>query len=354
MKLHLIAITLALAGLESIPLHAQAPEPELRWGEFGHFSNWRRYGYEIKSAYPFIGRLPDLRDFPKILTAALDPKLTKEDREIALSQLRTLSRCDFVNHSKAFEVDYRDAVAKWEQWWNAYGKGLAETLPKTGKRNEAAWKQVAPTPYLECPKYPISIPKVWSSTITFRSGDYGGFTEEVIQFQVDETTCTLKRRYGTGWPGKAAITHEVWAKFTREEADHFLASHIYAIDNPWFYADDESVEESGEKDELKFGFIRGRPKAWTAYHPGYDWSGILDTRGSIVINHDPVHWDTIGIKAARDPFLDHPAFGPVFRLVRDLFPDPSWDPNLSRWTKVATPAGAAKSDGTDASGSPDK
>jgi hypothetical protein len=309
----------------------------LRWGEFGCYSNWKRYPYAIKSESQFIGRLPDLRELPKLLESALDPKMDQSDRAIIISQIRTLSRCNFektLNGGDDVEAEYRVAVAKWKNWWDAYGSKLPEALAKSGQRYEKAWKQVAPTPYLETPAYPILIPKSWTSTISFRSGDYGGVTEEVIEFRVTDDTCSLRRRYRTGWMGKEPWTHEVWQEFSHKEADHFLASLIYLIDNPWFFSRDELSETEGGDKQAKIGHIRGRPEAWTDYYPGYEWTGILDADQRVIINHDPWNWDTIDHDLGPKTSLDGGAFGIVFRLVRDLFPDPSWDSDSSRWKRV--------------------
>ena len=317
---------------------ACAQEQELRWGEFGCYSNWKRYPYEIESNYEFIGRLPDLREFPKLLEAAADPKMKQSEREIISSQLRTLSRCDFhksLNADEDVDAEHRSAVAKWKDWWDAYGSKLPGALAEKGQRYEKAWIQVAPTPYLRIPSYPILIPKAWSSTISFRSGDYGGVTEEVIEFHVTEDACSLRRRYRTGWMDpEPAWTHEEWREFSRKEADHFLASLIYLIDNPWFYSRDKISESEDGDARSKIGHIRGRPKAWTDYHPGYEWTGILDADQRVIINHDPWNWDSIDHELGPKTSLDGGAFGIVFRLVRDLFPDPSWDSDSSRWKRV--------------------
>jgi hypothetical protein len=114
-----------------------------------------------------------------------------------------------------------------------------------------------------------------------------------------------------------------------------MASLIYAIDNPWFFGDDEFSEES-EKEERKVGHIRGRPEAWTTYYPFCKWSGIFDEDQKIIINHDPWNWDTIDHELGKQTSLDGGTFGLVFRIVRDLFPDPSWIPSRSRWKKVDT------------------
>jgi len=252
--------------------------------------------------------------------------------------MRTLSRCDFGgsirNQGDDVEAEHRGAVAKWKIWWDGYGSKLPGALAESGQRYENAWKQVAPSPYLEIPSYPILIPTSWSSTISFRSGDYSGVTEEIIEFRVSEDICSLRRRYRTGWMGKGDWTHEIWQDFTRDEAANFMASLIYLIDNPWFFSRDELSEAQDGEDQSKIGHIRGRPEAWTDYYPGYDWTGILDANQKVIINHDPWNWDTIDHDLGPKTSLDGGAFGIVFRLVRDMFPDPSWDDESSRWRRA--------------------
>ncbi|GAA5496426.1 hypothetical protein Rhal01_02609 [Rubritalea halochordaticola] len=307
---------------------------ELQWGEFGCYSNWERIPYKTKSEYEFIGRLPDLREFPKLLEVALDPKLSNRDISVLTSQLRTLSRCDFeTSLNPGSNAEYQASIAKWKAWWDAYGSKMPEALAQRGQSYEKAWQQVAPSPHLEVPNYPILIPKSWSSTLSFRSGDYGGITEEVIEFRVSEDACSLRRRYRTGWMGKQDWTHEVWQDFTREEADHFLACLTYLIDNPWFFSRDELSEKADGKDQAGISHIKGRPKAWTDYYPNCEWTGILDSNQNVLINHDPWHWDSMDHDLGPKTSLDEP-FGIVFRLVRDVFPDPSWDPDSSRWKRT--------------------
>jgi hypothetical protein len=334
-KMKITLFTFLLSTLIGSMAHAQSQE--LRWGEFGYYCNWDRKPYEIDSNYEFIGRLPDLRDFPKLLDAVRDPKINQTERAVIVSQLRTLSRCDFerpLNRNADAEFEHSAAVAKWKDWWNNYGRMLSEALTEKGRRYENAWIQVAPTPYLEIPTYPILIPKSWSTTISFRSGDYGGITEEVIEFSVTEDSCSLMRRFRTGGTDKNSWTREVWRDFSRKEADHFFASLVYLIDNPWFFASDElSASEDGEEPS-KIGQIRGRPKAWTDYYPSCEWTGILDADKRIVINHDPRNWDSIDHALGPKTSLDGGGLGIVFRLVRDLFPDPSWDAESSRWKRM--------------------
>ncbi|PQO26243.1 hypothetical protein [Blastopirellula marina] len=315
---------------------------ELRWGEYGDFSLWDRPLSYAKSDYEFAGRLPDLREFPKLLAAAADPKWEPYQREMIYSQMCALSRCDFAGQIVITlpgepQPPIKTPLEKWQAWWDNYGKNLAATLEQDGRRYEAAWKEIAPTPYLECPKYPLAIPQTWSTTISFRSGDYFGVTEEVIEFEVSDARCVLRRRYKTGGILEHPWTHEVWEDFTREEATQFLAALLYAIDNPWFYRGDEIGDDRGH--------IRGRPAAWSTYYPGYEWTGILDADKRVIINHDPWHWHTVYYPRNDDLFrstsLDY-VFGVLFRVVRDKFPDPSWIPERSRWKKIdPTPRFAA-------------
>ena len=116
-----------------------------------------------------------------------------------------------------------------------------------------------------------------------------------------------------------------------------LAVLIYAIDNPWFFGDDKLCEVSEKPDGTKRESIRGRPEAWTAYYPRYEWTGILDAEKRVLINHDPWSGDTIDFQMGGKTDLDEGPFGIVFRIIRDLFPDPSWNPDLSRWKRGGPP-----------------
>ncbi len=112
-----IIFTLALIALAVLGVDARAQKVELRWGEFGCYSIWNRYPYAIKSEFEFVGRLPDLREFPKLLTAALEPKMNNSDRALIFSQMRALSRCEFdkllLDEGDDFEAEHRKAVSRW-------------------------------------------------------------------------------------------------------------------------------------------------------------------------------------------------------------------------------------------------
>jgi len=328
--------TALLIGLPWCDAHAQ--KPELRWGEFGYYSNWDRYSYAIKSSYEFIGKLPDLRDFPRLLEMSLAPT-HQNDRAVIISQMRALSRCDFEKRSLDQgddpEAEYRTAVTKWKDWWNTYGSKLAESLSNDGRRYENAWKAVAPAG-LECPEYPLSIPAAWSSTLSFHSGDYQSRVEEIIDFQISVDRCELRRRYRTGWLEQSKWIHETWEGFSRDEADHFLAALLYAIDNPWFFSADK-LENIGSNGKIIEGSIRGRPKPWSTYYPSCQWTGILDQEGHVIINCDPWCWHSVDPNLGKETRLDGGAFGVVFRVVRNFFPDPSWIPSKSHWKKVDPP-----------------
>lgn len=315
---------------------ARADDVELRWGEFGYYSTWQRHAYEIESDFQFVSRLPSLDEFPLLLEAAESPGLDGGDREVALSQLRTLSRCDFVpGHRSELtgRAKYLDAIEGWKRWWSSVGTKQVEDLRTRGKRYPSAWREIAPSHHLACPDYPIVLPSRWTSTLKFQSGDYDGYTEEIIEFRVADDDCGLVRRYATGFPHEAEWTHEAWEGFSREEADRFIAVLHYAIDHPWFFGDDPEAEPDVGKEGGESRHIRGRPKAWTDYYASDEWTGIQAEDGSVVFNHDPAHWYSLNYEMAGVTELDG-ALGVVFRVVRDLFPDPSWGGEVSRWVRV--------------------
>jgi hypothetical protein len=305
----------------------------LRWGENGSLSRWDQYYADrTNTVYPYCNQLPALEQFPKLLEYL---KLTSYEREIVVSQLRTLSRCDFVDFMKQ---DYDAAYLKWRAWWDYYGSKLAESLKKEGRTYPEAWNAIAQSSGLKCPAYPLALPTSWSFQLSFRSGDYGGVVEEEISMSVSPTTATLKRRYhrptdasGSNWFHPQWIT-EKWEGLTVEESQSFLASVIYAIDNPWVYSDDEIQID---------GHIKGRPKQWTDYYPSVKWTGILDSEGRVLINDDVWDYhttDSSGLMTGKYKFpgLDGD-IGVIFRVVRDQFPDPIWDKKRSRWITLPSP-----------------
>jgi len=292
----------------------------LRWGENQSLFRWTRYSYEIRSAYPFWQRLPVLEEFPRLLKYS---ELRQTDLDILVSQLQTLSRCDFVGYPNR---DYQAAFQKWQDWWDYHGAQLADRLRTEGQSYPEAWQAIAGPSGIPCPGYPIVLPSAWSFQLSFRSGDYGAVVEEVIDMRVSPMSTSLTRRYhrATGTPWQS----EEWEGLTVQEAHSALASLIYAIDNPWVYADDTLADN---RTGLIKG-IKGRPKEWSNYYPSVSWSGVMDTDGRVLINDDVWSWHATDRRERRSS-LDYP-IGVVFRVIRDRFPDPSWKATRSKWKAV--------------------
>ncbi|WP_146393649.1 hypothetical protein [Planctomycetes bacterium CA13] len=254
-----------------------------------------------------------------------------------VSKLRTISRCDFSGTptAESFDADYQTSIAKWQDWWQRYGKRLADELPDCGKRYPDSWNTIAGPQHAACPEYQIRIPDVWTTRVSFRSGDYTTVTEEVIEFTVRKDGCELRRRFRSGWFADKSWIHEEWKNFSLDEAKRFLSTVIYAIDNPWLFADDELTAPNPTK-KYQFPIIRGRPMEWGTYYAHVDWSGILGTDGKVIINDDPHTWHNEEDNSFDATSLDG-SIGVVFRVVRDLFPDSSFRPAMSRWVRVDLP-----------------
>src|ERR1700722_2372726 len=225
----------------------------LRWGENGAMSRWPHYSYSIKTAEPFGNRLPTLDDFPKLLDYSKRRfyDLSYDDCALLVSQLHTLSRCDFVDFQKR---DYEGGFRKWQDWWKYYGSQLSDRLKKEGRTFPAGWQAVAGASGLPCPAYPLVLPSSWSFQLSFESGDYGFIVKEEVSMTVSPKTAILSRRYRPG--RNAKWVSEDWEGLTFEQAQSFLACLIYAIDNPWLYCDDKlaAPRERGGHDHIK-----GRP-----------------------------------------------------------------------------------------------
>ena len=137
---------------------------------------------------------------------------------------------------------------------------------------------------------------------------------------VTTDTATLRRKYHrtTNAPWEA----EDWKGLTIEESRLFLASLIYAIDNPWLYVDDSIAEQPGGNAPSLIGHIKGRPKDWSDYYPGVEWTGIMDPEGHVIINDDVWSWHTSDYAKHKTSLADNSCIGVVFRVIRDRFPDP--------------------------------
>lgn len=306
-------------------------EPEdgaskLTWGEFGFYSKWERLPYEVDTEYPYTDALPGLERFGELLELAEADKVNERTgREILLSQLATLSRCQFDIYpaNKAESPHYENTIIKYREWWERYGKGLARDLLKKGKRYPAEWRTLMLSPSLECPNYPLLLPEEWSMTVSFRSGDYGGIVTEDMSFKVSPEKCSLVRVFTThtGAPKQ----REEWKGFTYAEAQGFLAALIYLIDNPWLVEEGESVVEiKGQPSH-----VMGRPEEWSVYYPSVDWTGVLDKEGKVIIDGAVDHWDTVNHEAA--PLTSYQGLGIPFDLANKRFPTKDYDPERARW-----------------------
>lgn len=333
MKTHYFAITILTLTTSTI-LHVQ---DSTKWGESGAYTKWYRYSYDIGSRYEFVASLPTIDQFPKLLELAKRPDAKPnviDDREIAVSQLRAISRCKFdeLRHAESDgESEHRAAITKWQQWWDVYGKAYADNYRREGKCYPAVWAKIPGTKAVDCPSYKILLPESWSTTLKFHSGDYGDVTEEELTFSVSKSETRLTRKYTHGWPGRSEWKHEEWKDFTFHEAQEFLAMIIYSIDNPWLYANESIVSDSNK--EPLIGSIRGRPTEWSNYYPHVEWSGILDASNNVIINDDVWSWHTNDYDRFEQTMFDEP-IGVAFRVVLNAFPDPTVSPAHSRWVQI--------------------
>jgi hypothetical protein len=245
------------------------------------------------------------------------------DTNVRFSQLQTLSRCNFFDWMKP---DHGGALQKWQNWWSYYGSRYSERLKREGHTYLEAWQAIAPRG-LPCPDYPLLLPEAWSFQLTFGSGDYGSIVKEEVTMSVNPNAATLRRRYQS-YSGAPWVSEE-WKGLTIAESQSFLASLLYAIDNPWIYVNDSlAVEPRASFNFAGMGSVKGRPKRWSTYYPSVQWSGILDAEGRVLVNDDPYDWHSEDREAERT--LDYPV-GVAFRVIRDVFPDPTWKPLQSRW-----------------------
>ena len=300
-----------------------------KWGEFGFYSKWDRLSYEVDTEYPHTGALPGLDQFEELLTLAEADKVNdRTGREMLLSQLATLSRCEFdiypADRSKS--PHYEDTVLKYREWWNRYGKGLVSDLLKNGKRYPDAWRSLMMSPSLECPSYPLLLPESWSMKVKFRSGDYGGVVTEELIFKVSPEMCSLVRVFSTHT--NAAAEREEWKDFGYAEAQSYLAALIYLIDNPWLVEEGESVfKVEGRPDH-----VVGRPKEWTLYYPSIEWTGVLDAEKKVILDDKGGHWHTVNHEAA--PITSYQGLGIPFDLAIQRFPTKEYDPDKARWVAL--------------------
>jgi hypothetical protein len=314
----------------------------LRWGEFGFHVKWDKPTYEIDSKYPFLAQLPTLDQFPDLLRLADDPAWTDEDKRILLSQLATLSRCDFTQSGLILinlKKEYAPAIERWGKWWDLIGKPMVAQMKMKGRTYPEAWKFVAWSPYLACPDYPLVLPEAWSFRVEFTSGDYGGVVKEIIMMRVWADGAGLERYYRVGWPQRAQWVAETWQGFDRDEAQFFMAALTYAIDSPWLCLREKitTLDDDGSFGGVpglrhSWGHIAKRPKEWTNYYPGVRWSGVRDDQGRVIMNDDAKEWHTSMFGGVGETSLDE-GIGVVYRLLLERYPDPSRDEELSRWKK---------------------
>lgn len=347
-------LLVGLMVLGGLALSANAQDADT-WGHDGALSKWYRLSgsWNPESNYKYYGKYygqtPRLEDFPKLLAEAKSFVPNEEngrDREYIYEHLATVSRCDFSTYlygNSDGKPGHANAVARWEEWWDHYGKQYLAEYQKNGRRYPDAWKRLPRAEGKPCPNYKILLPEVWSMTLKFRPGNDFGIEGEVISLEVNHEECRLRRRYNFSYFAEGPWRHEEWQDFSREEADQFLAMLIYAIDNPWIYAGDRWAEDYMEIEiagrKMKLAHVRGRGERWTTLYSSAKWSGILDEHGQVLVNddsprsHTTTHPDVNAMIKAwneRDTWMGT-HLGLAFAVVRDCFPDPSWKPGESRW-----------------------
>lgn len=289
-------------------------------GVSGAIHKWNRSvtGY-IHAPYPFAKKLPSQDKIPEIVQY-LDQHAVKHPKSVgvqqALAQLHSLTRVAFFTDEMKNTYD----AAAWRNWWKEVGADFHSRLERDGSPAPEAWRPLAGyAPTLTCPTYKILIPDEWRFEVTFRTGDYFGKVDEVITMERKKNSASLKRRYRTHTSGEyhyEVYTNSIGGEdgtFTPDDADHFLKTLVYAVDNPWLV-----------KTEIAPHLNTVDGRSWRHYCSSTEWTGVLLPDGKVWMNDDPWYWH--GDKPGQR--LD-PQFATVYPMLCHRYRDrsPGWRPD---------------------------
>jgi len=259
-----------------------------RQGEWGDFTKWRKYTYDIKSDYPHVKSLPKPEAIPSVITY-LEKK--GDEGGIPFSQLECLTRMSFNPYNSQYETDSLRARA-YRKWWEAVGEDYFRRVETEGRCSPEAWKLLVGDAPIHCPDYKILIPPVWHFEIRFRTGDYAGIQQEIIRMERKKDSAVLIRSFSTATD--KPFQHESWHGFTVEEADRFLMALTYAVDQPWLVK--RLLESSPEADNKKLAVA---DRTWNSYYCGTRWTGVTYPDGRVWWNDDPSNWKYNGPNPTR-------------------------------------------------------
>jgi hypothetical protein len=295
-----------------------------RQGEWGDFTEWKKYTYEIKSDYPHVKSLPKPEAIPSVI-AYLEKK--GDEGGIPLSQLECLTRMSFNNQH---ETDSLRAHA-YRKWWEGVGEEYFRRVETEGQRSPEAWTLLVGDAPIHCPDYKILIPPEWHFEIRFRTGDYMGVQQEIIRMERKKDSAALIRSFSTA-TGKP-FQHESWHGFKVEEADRFLRALTYAVDQPWLVK--RLLESSPEADNKKLAVP---DRTWHSYYGGSRWTGVRYPDGRVWWNDDPSNWYYNGLYPTRqfsDTCLSY--YNLVYPFLCHHYPEKRSNDGSPGWEVSMTP-----------------
>ncbi len=201
----------------------------LRWGDDGPLSRSKCYP---SSEFPFAELLPTMDQFPNLLTYT---NLQTYDRVILVTQMRTLSRCHFLEFQKQ---NYGEAFARWHNWWTNYGWKLATELRESGRTYPEAWRML---PHSANQPWAVRFTTAPAGVVLWNEISLRGLRWNDSGKDNHEAVTTNGALLGKILPTsgtRASWVFETWEAPKIEECQPFLASLIYAIDNPWLFKND--------------------------------------------------------------------------------------------------------------------
>ena len=287
--------------------------------------SWAWYG--IRTTYKFYGKNPTYADVPFLIEHVA--KMADQD-EVAYDQLMALTRMQFGIPRFLKEDERKEASEKWRKWWKEVGQHRPALRAERGVRDRTAWDLVRRGRDLPMPPEPIVLPKSYTLTVTYSSGDYDGVINEALVIRRQGKAASLVRRFSTHRRGP--VREERCEPFKGEESDQLVQALGYLIDRPWLLNDEAAIEkrfsaaekaQEGKEEKSAPTFERlgekivGR-ESYHVYYPNVSIE-LRDEQGKVWWNADPIDWH--GPNPGRFNQNCQPADSTVFPFLAARYPE---------------------------------
>ena len=290
--------------------------------DFQQFIRWNYPTYEYGSTYRFQYRLPLHREIPDVL--AIRKTGGTKGETVIDSQLETLTRFD-PEYGSSDEAKQ----TAWENWWTNVGVLYPDETKVRATQDLEAWRIACKGRTLPIPETPVVLPRTYSLTFTFHSGDYRGICKEKMTLKRTSSAATLRRTYSTSTYGDEM--NESWQGMSIKQADTIARAIAHVIDHPWLQNNEFEInrvfwenerKKNGPKQHRRPVFAKQKKllgrESFSTYYASAEFE-MKDGDGNVWWNADPNLW--YGANEDRYNWSSFRSVGGVYSFFIERYPE---------------------------------